>query len=342
MYLLQYYFVNVLCVCGRVLFRGKVVPLSLKPESKCLQWQACVLSLMQFEIMSLTAVCVCLCMCARERERVRVSDTEEGRGNNLFITGISRNSSSTVLGISPIRHWLEREKDTEKERESMCFHPHNSEEEVQGDRGLDQHTHKHTHKQRKCEADSGPNASPTPSPGFDGLTTITIEAGGWHTHLHKQWIGVVYHVFFNQVVGFIKTNTLRWIVHLSVKFYLSTAAVRVYLDYTVQNKLKQEKWTIEGGLLKICIVQGEWAFKWWGLVCGFVCTSTCMHIRAHVILRCIKKVSTQFHVLNTINCIKFHIQWSLDNGLLFKTRLTITNLYTTDIFPLNQRPKDHH
>lgn len=111
-----------------------------------------------------------------------------GGVDNLFITGISRNSSSRVLGINPMRHWLEKEKEWEREkgRASICFHTHNGWEEVWGDRGLDQHSHKHTHKQRKCEADSGPNALPIPSPGFDGLTMITIEAGASYTHTLTQ------------------------------------------------------------------------------------------------------------------------------------------------------------
>lgn len=173
------------CVC--VLYRSKVLQPSLKLESKIPPvTSVCLLPFTDAVWDNEFHCCGCECVCMRVREWRGVRQKREG--NNLFITGISRNSSSMVLGISPIRHWLEREK----EGESMCFHTHNSKEEVRGDRGSGPaHTQTHTQtkevwsRQRtKCFADTLSGLWWTDHDHNRGRRLT-------HIHLHKQWMCAV-------------------------------------------------------------------------------------------------------------------------------------------------------
>lgn len=87
---------------------------------------------------------------------VTIKSWHRREGRNLFITGTSKNS--TVKGDQPNKTLIRDSElqDTERARVRQCvfFLAHNREEEVQGDRGLDQQMHKHTHKQRKHEKDN--------------------------------------------------------------------------------------------------------------------------------------------------------------------------------------------
>lgn len=83
------------------------------------------------------------------------------------------------------------------------------------------HTNTHTNK-GSVKQTSRPNASPTPSPGFDGLTGITIGRrrlphkhalvymlmhAYTYVHTNNESVYTVY-FFFKQVVGFKKNLTV--------------------------------------------------------------------------------------------------------------------------------------
>lgn len=120
---------------------------------------------------------------------VTIKSWHRREGRNLFITGTSKNS--TVKGDQPnktlIRDSELQDRERARVRQCVFFLAHNREEEVQGDRGLDQQMHKHTHTNKgSMKKTIRPNTLQTPSPGFDGLTTRTIEAGGWRERVHTQ------------------------------------------------------------------------------------------------------------------------------------------------------------
>lgn len=165
------------------------------------------------------------CLCERDGDKEKRGGWErlKREGNNLFITGISRNSLSMLERIRPIRHWLESEQRHRGEREHILPYTQWWGGSVRRQRPGPAHT------QRKCEVDKQTKYVadtlsglwwPEPSYNRGRRLTHTLTHALTLTLTppcaHKIWSIIYSHVIFNLVVDFRKVKSWGSVSLLSI------------------------------------------------------------------------------------------------------------------------------